>query len=160
VGTGSDLLIYHDGTNSVIDDNGTGNVNLRVSNTNVVAIASTGIDITGEVLADKAYIAEVALVDGATIDWDMADEAVAKVTLGGNRTLNAPTNGSTGQFASLLVIQDGTGSRTLTFNAVYEFKDNIAPTLTTTGGKGDLFTFRYNGSKWLEVGRNLNLTLS
>ena len=160
VGTGSDLLIYHDGTNSVIDDNGTGNVNLRVSNTNVVAIASTGIDITGEVLADKAYIAEVALVDGATIDWDMADEAVAKVTLGGNRTLNAPTNGSTGQFASLLVIQDGTGSRTLTFNAVYEFKDDIAPTLTTTGGKGDLFTFRYNGSKWLEVGRNLNLTLS
>jgi hypothetical protein len=160
VGTGSDLLIYHDGTNSVIDDNGTGNVNLRVSNTNVVAIASTGIDITGEVLADKAYIAEVALVDGATINWDMADEAVAKVTLGGNRTLNAPTNGSTGQFASLLVIQDGTGSRTLTFNAVYEFKDDIAPTLTTTGGKGDLFTFRYNGSKWLEVGRNLNLTLS
>ena len=160
VGTGSDLLIYHDGTNSVIDDNGTGNVNLRVSNTNVVAIASTGIDITGEVLADKAYIAEVALVDGATIDWDMADEAVAKVTLGGNRTLNAPTNGSTGQFASLLVIQDGTGSRTLTWNAVYEFKDDIAPTLTTTGGKGDLFTFRYNGSKWLEVGRNLNLTLS
>jgi hypothetical protein len=160
VGTGSDLLIYHDGTNSVIDDNGTGNVNLRVSNTNVVAIASTGIDITGEVLADKAYIAEVALVDGATIDWDMADEAVAKVTLGGNRTLNAPTNGSTGQFASLLVIQDGTGSRTLTWNAVYEFKNDIAPTLTTTGGKGDLFTFRYNGSKWLEVGRNLNLTLS
>jgi len=160
VGTGSDLLIYHDGTNSVIDDNGTGNVNLRVSNTNVVAIASTGIDVTGEVLADKAYIAEVALVDGATINWDMADEAVAKVTLGGNRTLNAPTNGSTGQFASLLVIQDRTGSRTLTWNAVYEFKDDIAPTLTITGGKGDLFTFRYNGSKWLEVGRNLNLTLS
>jgi len=160
VGTGSDLLIYHDGTNSVIDDNGTGNVNLRVSNTNVVAIASTGIDVTGEVLADKAYLAEATLTDGATIDWDMADEAVAKVTLGGNRTLNAPTNGSTGQFASLLVIQDGTGSRTLTWNAVYEFKDDIAPTLTTTGGKGDLFTFRYNGSKWLEVGRNLNLTLS
>ena len=160
VGTGSDLLIYHDGTNSVINDNGTGNVNLRVSNTNVVAIASTGIDITGEVLADKAYIAEVALVDGATIDWDMADEAVAKVTLGGNRTLNAPTNGSTGQFASLLVIQDGTGSRTLTWNAVYEFASDTAPTLTTTGGKGDLFVFRYNGTKWLEVGRNLNLTLS
>ena len=28
-----------------------------------------------------------------------------------------------------------------------------------TGGS-DNFTFRYNGSKWLEVGRNLNLTLS
>ena len=35
----------------------------------------------------------------------------------------------------------------------------IAPTLTTTAIKGDLFVFRYNGSKWLEVGRNQNLTL-
>jgi hypothetical protein len=60
----------------------------------------------------------------------------------------------------LLVIQDGTGSRTLAWNAVYEFKDDTAPTLTTTGGQGDLFTFRYNGAKWLEVGRNQNLTLS
>ena len=160
LGASQDLLIYHDGTNSVIDDNGAGDVNLRVSNTNVVAIASTGIDITGQVLADKAYIAESTLTDGATIDWDMSTEAVAKVTLGGNRTINAPTNGSTGQFASLLVIQDGTGSRTVTWNAVYEFKDDTAPTLTTTASKGDLFNFRYNGSKWLEVGRNLNLTLS
>ena len=37
---------------------------------------------------------------------------------------------------------------------------DTAPTLTTTASKGDLFVFRYNGSKWLEVGRNLNLTLS
>jgi len=90
----------------------------------------------------------------------MNTQSVAKVTLGGNRTLAAPTNGSTGQFATITVIQDGTGSRTLTWNAVYEFKDDTAPTLTTTGGKGDVFVFKYNGSKWLEVGRNLNLTLS
>ena len=60
----------------------------------------------------------------------------------------------------LLVIQDGTGSRTLSFNAVYEFKDDTASTLTNkSSSKGDLFVFRYNGSKFLE-GRNLNLTLS
>ena len=59
-----------------------------------------------------------------------------------------------------LIIQDGTGSRTVTFNAAYEFKDDTAPTLTTTAAKGDLFVFRYNGSKFLEVGRNQNLTLS
>ena len=28
------------------------------------------------------------------------------------------------------------------------------------GAEGDVFVFRYNGSKWLEVGRNQNLTLS
>jgi hypothetical protein len=90
----------------------------------------------------------------------MATESVAKVTLADNRTLNAPTNGSTGQFASLLIIQDGTGTRTLTWNAVYEFATDTAPTLTATAGLADLFTFRYNGTKWLEVGRNLALTVA
>jgi hypothetical protein len=124
-------------------------------------ITGTGdISITGTILPTKAYIAETTLTDGATIDWDMATESVAKVTLGGNRTLNEPTNGSTGQFCSLLIIQDGTGSRTLTWNAVFEFTTDTAPTLTTTAGLADLFTFRYNGTKWLEVGRNLTLTVA
>jgi hypothetical protein len=124
-------------------------------------ITGTGdISITGTILPTKAYIAETTLTDGATIDWNMATQSVAKVTLAGNRTLNAPTNGSTGQFCSLLIIQDGTGSRTLTWNAVFEFTTDTAPTLTTTAGLADLFTFRYNGTKWLEVGRNLTLTVA
>ena len=109
---------------------------------------------------DAAYFPEATLTDGSTVSWDVQSSPVAKVTLGGNRSLGAGTNGVAGQFVSLLVIQDGTGSRTLSFNAVYEFKDDTAPTLTTTAAKGDLFVFRYNGSKFLEVGRNLNLTLS
>ena len=189
LGASQDLQIYHDATNSVIDEQGTGQLlvrsngdgiffqngdstasiaNFRVGTSNEfyyngakkLETTSSGIDVTGQVLADKAYIAEATLTDGATISWDMSDESVAKVTLGGNRTLNAPTNGSTGQFCSLLVIQDGTGSRTLTWNSTFEFASDTAPTLSTTGGLGDLFVFRYNGTKWLEVGRNLALTLS
>jgi len=113
--------------------------------------------ITGAVLN-----VEDTLTDQATIAWDVIASPVAKVTLGANRTLAAPS-GSTpaaGQFIALTVIQDGTGSRTLTWNATYEFTEDTAPTLTTTANKGDLFIFKYNGSKWLEVGRNLNLTLS
>ena len=107
-----------------------------------------------------AYNAEATLTDASTISWDVSTSPVAKVTLGGNRTLGAATNAQTGQFISLLIIQDSTGSRTVTFNAAYEFTEDTAPTLTTTAAKGDLFVFRYNGSKFLEVGRNLNLTLS
>ena len=107
-----------------------------------------------------AFFPEATLTDASTISWDVSTSSVAKVTLGANRTLGAATNAQTGQFVSLLIIQDGTGSRTVTFNAAYEFKDDTAPTLTTTAAKGDLFVFRYNGSKWLEVGRNQNLTLS
>ena len=103
---------------------------------------------------------EATLTDASTISWDVGTSPVAKVTITDNRTLGAGTNPQTGQFVSLLVIQDGTGSRTLSFNAAYEFKDDTAPTLTTTASKGDLFVFRYNGSKFLEVGRNQNLTLS
>ena len=107
-----------------------------------------------------AYNPEQTLTDQATITWNALTQPVAKVTLGANRTLGAASGGQAGQFVSLLIIQDGTGSRTVTFNAAYEFKDDTAPTLTTTAAKGDLFVFRYNGSKWLEVGRNQNLTLS
>jgi len=107
-----------------------------------------------------AVAPEATLTDGATISWNALTQQVAKVTLAGNRTLGSASSGVTGEFISLLVIQDGTGSRTLTWNGDYEFASDTAPTLTTTANLGDLFVFRYNGSKWLEVGRNQALTLS
>ena len=125
------------------------------------AQALTASDIADDLITSaKLNYSESTLTDQATITWDASTQDVCKVTLGGNRTLAAPTNNTTGQFISILVIQDGTGSRTLTWNAVFEFASDTAPTLTTTASKGDVFVFRYNGSKWLEVGRNQNLTLS
>ena len=109
---------------------------------------------------DAAYIPEQTLTDGTNIDWDLQAKPVAKVTLAGNRTLNNATNGVTGQFVSLLIVQDGTGSRTLSFASDYEFASDTAPTFTTTAAKGDFFVFYYNGAKFVEVGRNLALTLS
>ena len=123
--------------------------------------ALTASDIADDLITSaKLNYTESTLTDQATVTWDASTQDVCKLTLGANRTLAAPTNNSTGQFISILVIQDGTGSRTLTWNAVFEFKDDTAPTLTTTASKGDVFVFRYNGSKWLEVCRNQNLTLS
>ena len=142
--------------NRIVTATGTDAMNAE---TNLTFDGST-LDVSGTLKADKGYVPETTLTDGATINWNMSTQSVCKVTLGGNRTLAAPTNGSSGQFASILVIQDGTGSRTLTWNAVYEFASDTAPTLTATASLGDLFVFRYNGSKWLEVGRNLALTLS
>ena len=194
VGTGGDLQLYHDGSNSFItngtgillqraddirlqnaagsevllDATANGAVNLYYDNVAKIATSAAGATITGtlDVVGNVTYsggslTAEDTLTDGATVTWDVTASPVAKVTLAGNRTLALPSNPlGSGQYASLLVIQDGTGSRTLTWNAAYEFKDDTAPTLTTTASKGDLFTFRYNGAKWLEVGRNQNLSLS
>ena len=123
--------------------------------------ALTASDIADDLITSaKLNYTESTLTDQATVTWDASTQDVCKLTLGGNRTMAAPTNNTTGQFISILVIQDGTGSRTLTWNAVFEFASDTAPTLTTTAAKGDVFVFRYNGSKWLEVGRNQNLTLS
>ena len=124
-------------------------------------VALTASDIADDLITSaKLNYTESTLTDQATVTWDASTQDVCKLTLGGNRTLAAPTNSTTGQFISILVIQDGTGSRTLSFNAVYEFASDTAPTLTTTANLGDVFVFRYNGSKWIEVGRNQALTLS
>ena len=107
-----------------------------------------------------AIAPEATLTDASTVTINALTQSVSKVTLGGNRTIGLASNGVAGAFISILIIQDGTGSRTVSWNAAYEFAADTAPTLTTTANLGDLFVFRYNGAKWLEVGRNLALTLS
>jgi len=131
-----------------------------------VSITGLSTSATGTVLtlsdsnilfAKKGYFAEQTLTDGATIDWNLSTEQVAKVTLAGNRTLNAPTNQQAGAFYSLAIIQDGTGSRTLTFNSAYKFTATTAPTLTTTASAKDIIIFKSDGTNLLEVGRSLNI---
>jgi len=131
-----------------------------------VSITGLSTSATGTVLtlsdsnilfAKKGYFAEQTLTDGATIDWNLSTQQVAKVTLAGNRTLNAPTNQQAGAFYSLAIIQDGTGSRTLTFNSAYKFTGATAPTLTTTASAKDIIIFKSDGTNLLEVGRSLNI---
>ena len=131
-----------------------------------ITITGLSTSATGTVLtlsdsnilfAKKGYFAEQTLTDGATIDWNLSTEQVAKVTLAGNRTLNAPSNQQAGAFYSLAIIQDGTGSRTLTFNSAYKFTGATAPTLTTTASAKDIIIFKSDGTNLLEVGRSLNI---
>ena len=167
IGNGTEELIKFVETASAVNEftitnNTTGNnpiLSATGDDTNI------GIDITTKGTGlikfnDGAYNADATLTDGATITWDVGSSPVAKVTLAGNRTLSAPTNSASGQFISLTVIQDATGSRLLTWNSAYEFTGDTAPTLTTTASKADVFVFKYNGTVWLEVGRNLNLSIT
>ena len=105
---------------------------------------------------------EDTLTDASSIVWNVINSPVAKVTLTANRAMAAPTGTgiAAGQMISVLVIQDAGGTNELTWNAVYEFPSDTAPTLTSTGALGDLFSFRYNGAKWLLIGQTLALTLS
>ena len=80
-------------------------------------------------------------VDGATITFDMSASNIHQVTLGGNRTL-AVSNVSVGQTFTIILAQDGTGSRTISgwFSGI-SWAGGSVPTLTTTASKKDMFTF-------------------
>jgi hypothetical protein len=154
-----------DGTSGqFLSTNGSGILSFASGGVTGVSTSATGTVLTlsdSNILFGKGgYFAEATLTDGATVTWNASTQQVCKLTLGGNRTLSAPTNGATGQFISIAVIQDATGSRTLTWNSAYEFTGDTAPTLTTTVSKADVFVFRYNGSVWHEMGRNLNLSIT
>jgi len=83
------------------------------------------------------------LTDAATVNWDLL-LPVAKVTLGGNRTL-AVTNQEAGGTYILHVIQSA-GSNTLTFPASVVWPDAVAPALTATAGYRDILTFTSDGT--------------
>lgn len=91
-------------------------------------------------------VGSVALTDGANVAWDLAAAPVATLTLGGNRTLDNPTNLRAGASYALLVAQDGTGIRTLAYGTAYKWPDGVAPILTTTASKKDLLTFFCDGT--------------
>jgi len=86
------------------------------------------------------------LTDASSIAWNMNTQQVAKVTLGGNRTMAAPSNLVDGGTYILRVIQDGSGSRTLAYNAVFKWSGGTAPTLSTAAGAIDILTFISDGT--------------
>ena len=78
------------------------------------------------------------LSDGSTVTANFTTSIHHVVTLGGNRTLShSNTSSAIGQCGSIFIIQDGTGSRTLSFNSAYKFAGGTAPTLSTAGGAVD-----------------------
>lgn len=107
-------------------------------------------DVAQEYTAAQNFNATT-LTDGATINWDLSANQVTSVTLGGNRTLAAPTNLKDGATYILTIKQDATGSRTLTFNSAYKFPGGTAPTLTTSANAVDVLTFVSDGTNMYGV---------
>lgn len=97
----------------------------------IIAVTTTQFRLTPALVN-----ATQALVDGASISWDASLGAVATVTIAANRTMAAPSNLRAGGRYVLIVTQDATGSRTLTWNAIFKGLGGTAmpqpiPTLST-----------------------------
>jgi len=101
-----------------------------------VICSGVGVDVDAllgkDVRIAKAAVADiVSLTDGANISVDFNAGQNFAVQLAGNRTIDNPTNCVPGQTGSIFVIQDGTGSRTLSYGTNYKFPGGTAPTLST-----------------------------
>lgn len=94
----------------------------------------------------QQYFSTATLTDATNISWNLDDAQNATVTLAGNRTLDNPTNMKNGGQYTLIVKQDATGSRTLSFGSAYKWAAGTAPTLTTTANGIDILSFISDGS--------------
>lgn len=112
----------------------TGGGNLTADRTISVDIASTaevraraagGKLITPLAIANAS--APVVIADAATIAVDWTTFINGVVTMAGNRSLGAPSNGVPGTTATLLIKGNSGTARTLTFNAVYK---GLLPVIT------------------------------
>lgn len=103
------------------------------------------------IYADRWSSPWVTVTEGPTTTIDASVGNHQKLTITGNRVMAAPTNVVNGQPLVLMVIQDGTGSRTLTWNSVFVFESGLAPTLSPSPGAIDLFMMFYDSAlvKWI-----------
>jgi hypothetical protein len=88
------------------------------------------------------------------ITIDLANGTVQNLTLTGNATITMPT-AVAGKSFIIILSQDGTGSRTVTWSTV-SWPSATAPTITSTASKRDIFSFFSNGSSWFgtTIGQN------
>lgn len=97
------------------------------------SISADSATINGNIaISGKATATIATLTDSSTITPDFEANQNFTVTLAGNRTMANPLNIEVGQTGSIFLVQDSTGSRTLSFGSHWDFIGGTAPTLTTT----------------------------
>ena len=151
-GASTDLTITHDGSNSIINENGAGSLQLQRAGSTKFEIVSGGVSLTGGAASNIT-----ALSDGATITIDMGTACHHSVTLGGNRTFAAPSNQVVGQSGSIFITQDGTGSRTASFNSAFKFVGGVAPTLSTAANAIDRIDYIIKSSNVIQCAVSLDI---
>jgi hypothetical protein len=85
------------------------------------------------------------VADAPILNWNADLGGVFQVTLGGNRTMAAPTNLVAGGNYTMIIKQDANGSRSLNWNAVYKFEGGIK-TLSTAANAVDIAMFVSDGT--------------
>lgn len=175
-GAGNDLQIYHDGSDSYVDDAGTGalilrgNANVTIGkytgetmgffeadgavslyydNTVKLATTSYGIDISGSAVADTDTSGSH--TGNQTPDFSTYQNFVW--TLTGAVTLVNPTTEKVGQTGFFVFIQDGTGGRAITLGTQYHTAGNEGITLSTGANDVDIVPYVVQATDTILLGK-------
>ena len=179
-GTGNDLEIFHNGSNSMIKDTGTGGLNLATSRLNVnnaadnenmitatengavnlyhdnvkkLETASGGIALTGGAAANITTVSAA-----STVTLDFALSCHHKITLGQNTLFAAPSNQAVGQSGSIFITQPSSGSTFIgTYNTAFKFTGGTIPTLTATNDAVDRIDYVVFASNQIHCAVSLNV---
>ena len=129
-------------------------------------IAANGSDHALEIADEKVTAVHSANItkqnltsSNNEVAWDAKAKANAYYATTQNTTFQDPSNAVHGAIISVEIAQGGT-PYTVSWDTGangYEFAASTAPTMTATANKTDIYTFRYNGSHWQEIGRVQNL---
>ena len=147
-----DLVIQHNGSKSIINDAGTGDLEIQRGGTAVLSIVSGGISLAGGAAANITTI-----TPASAVTIDMASSTHHQITVNQNTTFNAPTNQAIGQTGSIFITQDGTGSRTASFNSAFKFVGGDAPTLSTSAGAVDRIDYIIKASNVIHCSISLDV---
>jgi hypothetical protein len=140
----------------------------------ITSLTANGLTLAGPVSAadnlltrpeikDYAETVQAATIGGTTT-FNFEDGNVGTLTLSQNTTLafsNPPASGKCGSL-TLILTQDGTGSRTVTWPAAVKWAGGVAaPTMTTTASRSDVYviTTTNGGTSYIGtvVGQNFTL---
>ena len=164
-GAGSDLQIYHDGSNSYFTESGTGRiyvttngpsvilgktdgenmlianadgaVDIYYNNSKKLATTATGVTVTGTAVATTDT--DTTNTGNVTLDFGANQNFV--LTLTGNVTLVNPTTEQVGQSGFITFIQDATGGRTVSLGTDYETAGGAGITLSSAASATDIVPY-------------------
>ena len=164
LGAGADLKLSHDGSNSYIEDAGTGNLRILASETVLMNAAGNedmlkatadgavelyynnakkfettniGVTINGTAIA----LTSTDTSNSGNVTLNFADNQNFVLTMTGNVTLVNPTTEQVGQSGFITLIQDGTGSRTLAVGNQYFGVDGEVPEISTAANAIDVIPY-------------------
>lgn len=83
---------------------------------------------------------------GTAITVSLTNGTIQQLTLTGNATITMPT-ATAGKSFVIMLKQDGTGSRSVTWSTV-TWPGGTAPTITGTASKQDIYSFFADGTNW------------